>query len=398
MDEKVKSALEGRIGQKITPAEAMRLAIQAGAYGTGQVSPNPLVGCTIVDSEHRLLAVGFHARVGGDHAEIHALKQLPDPSHLTGAHVYVTLEPCAHQGRTPSCARTLAPLKPAAVTYAVKDPNPLVSGKGAAILREAGVETLALSEREDIPVEEREKLIVEAEELAEIFLHNQRAREPFVAIKIASSLDGQMALANGESQWITGESARLHSHAIRARYDAVLIGAGTFIADNPSLNVRHPEFNGLRANKAIVLDPRGRFIGAMADANLFKVRPKENVFVVTSPEVKTPKEFAGTHLVCPLIADHEFDLPDLLKALRAHDVHSVMIEGGAATIGAFLKAGKVQRLHAYVAPILIGARNGMAWTRHFEIPELARAVRLHHVRHEKVGEDLYWTGRFTPAH
>lgn len=392
MDEKVKTATEGRIGQKITPAEAMRLALQAGANGFGQVSPNPLVGCTIVDGDHRLLATGFHARIGEDHAEINALKKLSDPKQISGAHVYVTLEPCAHQGRTPSCARTLAPLKPASVTYAVEDPNPLVSGKGAEILREAGIEVHSLAERVDIPVEERECLIVEAEELAEIFLHNQRAREPFIAVKIASSLDGQMALANGESKWITGEQARLHSHSIRARYDAVLIGAGTFLADNPSLNVRHPELTGLRANKAIVLDPRGRLIGSMSESNLFKARPKENVFVVTAPEVSIPKAFVGTHLTCSLKAEHEFDLPSLFSALRSHDVHSVMIEGGAATIGTFLKAGKVQRLHAYVAPLLIGAGNGMAWTRNFEIPELARAVRLTQVRHEKIGDDLYWTG------
>lgn len=387
------SAIEGRIGQKITPAEAMRLAVEAGALGVGEVSPNPLVGCTIVDDEHRLLAVGFHARIGGDHAEVNALKKLNDPKQLAGAHVYVTLEPCAHQGRTPSCARTLAPLKPASVTYAVEDPNPLVSGKGAQILREAGVEVHALSERADIPENERDELIREAEELAEIFLHNQRAREPFIAVKIASSLDGQMALANGESKWITGDKARLHSHTIRARYDAVLVGTGTFLTDNPSLNVRHPDFTGLRPNKAVVLDPRGRAFGAMTGSNLFKARPKENVLVVTAPEVEAPTEFSGTHITCPLKAEREFDLPALFAGLKEHDVHSVMIEGGAATIGAFLRAGKVQRVHAYVAPILIGAGNGMAWTGYFAIPKLACAVRLRNVRHEQIGEDLYVTGR-----
>ncbi|MES2962809.1 MAG: bifunctional diaminohydroxyphosphoribosylaminopyrimidine deaminase/5-amino-6-(5-phosphoribosylamino)uracil reductase RibD [Bdellovibrionota bacterium] len=142
--------MEPTVGQLLTPSQAMRLAIRQGTKGVGYVSPNPLVGCTIVDREHRLLAVGHHAMVGGDHAEVAALKKLKSPEDLGGCHVYVSLEPCAHQGRTPSCAMTLALLKPASITYAVEDPNPLVAGRGAAILREAGIRVDLLANRTDI--------------------------------------------------------------------------------------------------------------------------------------------------------------------------------------------------------------------------------------------------------
>lgn len=383
--------IAARVGETLSPQDAMRLAIQEGQKGAGYVSPNPLVGCVIVDREHKLLASGYHARLGGDHAEVDVLKKLSDQSLAAGAHVYVTLEPCAHHGRTPPCARTLAPLRLASVTYAVEDPNPLVSGRGAAILREAGVETHLLSKREDISLTDRNELTQDAEELAEIFLHNQRQGEPFVAVKIATSLDGQMALANGESQWITSEASRQHAHTVRARYDAVLIGAGTFLADHPSLNIRHPDFSNV-TNRAVVLDPGGRALKQASEANLFKVRPHGNVFFVTSTDVTPDSSFKGVHLKCDLSAEHQFNPATLLALLKKNEIHSIMIEGGAATIGAWINAGKVCRLHMYMAPLLIGAQNGLAWSRGFGVAKLSVAKKLRNVRREEIGDDLYCTG------
>ncbi|MES2857221.1 MAG: bifunctional diaminohydroxyphosphoribosylaminopyrimidine deaminase/5-amino-6-(5-phosphoribosylamino)uracil reductase RibD, partial [Bdellovibrionota bacterium] len=193
-------------GQVVTPSRAMRLALEEARLGWGFVSPNPLVGCAIVDKDHRLLGVGFHERVGADHAEISALKAVGDNSKINGAHIYVTLEPCAHQGRTGSCAQALAPLKPASVTYAVEDPNPLVAGKGAAVLLEAGVRCEHISQRADIP--DRRELELLAEKLAEVFLHNHRTKEPFIGLKVATSTDGMMASSSGEPRWLTGAESR----------------------------------------------------------------------------------------------------------------------------------------------------------------------------------------------
>lgn len=370
----------------------MRLAIREGQRGEGFVVPNPLVGCAIVDREHRLLSLGHHARVGQDHAEVDALKKLRDPSLIEGAHVYVTLEPCAHQGRTPSCARTLVPLKPASVTYAVEDPNPLVAGKGAEILREAGIVTQKFSERRDVDATERDEIEAQAEELAEIFLHNFRAKLPFVAVKIASSLDGQMGLRSGESKWITGEAARTRVQLIRAKYDAVLVGRGTYVADDPSLNVRHDSFPGFQ-NKAVVLDPRGATLATLSQSNLLKVRPPENVFVVVGESTKIEAGVKVGIVRAKTTDAGEFDLRSVLASLKSAGLTSILVEGGALTIGAFMGAREVQRLHLFLAPSLIGGAQGLSWSSGFGVRTLADKFQLTRSRVEWTGEDLYWTAR-----
>lgn len=374
----------------------MRLAIQEAQRGTGLVSPNPLVGCTILDRDHRFLSVGFHRRVGFDHAEIDALKQISDRALMEGAHVFVTLEPCAHQGRTPSCAKTLAPFKLGSLTYAVEDPNPLVAGKGAAILREAGVQVRLLSEREDLSLEDRTELREQAEDLAEIFLHNMRTNEPFIAVKVATTLDGKMALTSGESKWITGERAREYVHLLRARYDAVAIGRNTFVADDPSLNVRHASFPEF-ANKAIVFDPYGKTLSAMAASNLLKVRGPESVYVIVGEgySVSNP---AGVQLIAvPHSEAAGFAFPEILSALRSRGFQSVMIEGGAQTFGAFFIHEKVQRLHLFQAPKLLGGRHGIAWSAHFGVERMDHQLHLERPERQEFGDDLYWTGRIRYA-
>lgn len=380
------------MAEKITAARAMRLAIEEGRKGTGFVAPNPLVGCTILDRNFRLLAVGYHRRVGFDHAEIDALKKIEDRSLLQGAHVFVTLEPCAHQGRTPSCARTLAPLGIASLTYAVEDPNPLVAGKGAQILREAGVQVSLLSERTDLDADEARLLTAEAEELAEIFLHNMRAKEPFVAVKVASTLDGKMALASGESKWITGESSREHVHFLRAGYDAVLVGRQTVMADDPSLNVRHRDFPGF-SNKAVILDPRGQTLVHLSKSNLLKVRDPESVFVVVSDQTEVSNPLGVRIIRVAMQQPNSFDVKALLQSLKVEGLSSVMIEGGAHAVGAFFSARKVQRLHLFIAPTLLGGRSGLSWSQHFGVEKMADRIRLNDSKRREFGSDLYWTAR-----
>ena len=394
----IPNVVQPSVGEILTPTQAMALAIQEAKKGAGHVSPNPLVGCTIVDSEHRFLAVGFHHKLGGDHAEIEALNLLSSPESLNGSHVYVTLEPCAHAGRTPSCAKTFAKLKPASVTYAVSDPNP-VAQHGAEILESAGVRTSLLEQSTGFPIEERLELTLQAKEVAEIFLHNMLSREPFVAIKVASTLDGCMALSSGESKWITGEPAREHTHLLRARYDAVLIGRNTFVADNPSLNVRHEQFPNFE-NRVVLLDPQGRTLAALSKSNLLKVRLPQNLFVAIRRGLD-PKELAqapeGVRLLeidgPPGAPDQEaFDVKELLNALHAVGIYSVMVEGGAQTFATFFAGRSVQRLHLFEAPVLIGGKHGLGWSSQFGVDQMAHRMKLQRVRRKFFGEDLYTTG------
>lgn len=376
----------------VTSAQAMAIAIHEGRKGAGFVAPNPLVGCVLLDRNRNLLATGYHHRVGDAHAEIDALQKLSSPSLLEGGHVYVTLEPCAHEGRTGSCARALAPLKPASVTYAVEDPNPLVAGQGAAILRAAGIDCELLLKRTDLSAHEAQKLTEDAEDLAEIFLHNFRAKEPFVAAKVASSLDGKLAYRSGESKWITGEAARDHVHLLRARYDAIAVGRNTFQVDDPSLNVRHSSYPDFK-NKAVLFDPSGATFGALAKSNLLKVRDPSSVLVVTDAKTSTTNPAGVRVLKVPSHEKGGFVIDELLAALKAEGVTSLLLEGGAGTYGSFFRARKVRRLHVYLAPILMGGEGGVSWSSHFGGTSMKDSLTLSRIERLSLGRDEYWTGR-----
>ncbi|HMN67835.1 MAG TPA: bifunctional diaminohydroxyphosphoribosylaminopyrimidine deaminase/5-amino-6-(5-phosphoribosylamino)uracil reductase RibD [Bdellovibrionales bacterium] len=361
----------------LLPLEAMRLAIQEGKKGAGFVSPNPLVGCVILDRERRLLAKGHHARVGQDHAEAAALREIEDPNRLDGAHVYVTLEPCAHEGRTASCAKALARLPIASVTYGLQDPNPLVSGKGAEILRSAGKRVDLFADLQD-----------ELEELAEIFLLNQRRARPFVALKVASTLDGRVAMHDGTSRWITGEASRDHVHYLRGCYDAVLTGVGTFLRDDPRLNSRHGLF-AAREGKVVLLDPEGESFSALGKSGLSSVYKPENMFIVTGQGVSAPP--VGRQIVATDRGDRDFDLPGLLMVLREEGINSVFVEAGPLTASSFLRAQLVDRLYLYLAPKLMG--DGLSWSSALKVRTLDLAPSLKNPRWEGFGQDMMVTGR-----
>lgn len=354
------------------------MAVQEGKKGAGYVSPNPLVGCVILDRESRLLAKGYHARVGQAHAEVNALNEVEDPNRLDGAHVFVTLEPCAHEGRTPSCAKALAKLPIASVTYGLQDPNPLVSGQGAAILHAAGIKVELFPGLEE-----------ELEELAEIFLTNMRLQRPFVAVKVASSLDGKIALQDGTSQWITGKEAREHVHYLRGCYDAVVTGMGTFERDNPRLDARHAMFAG-KKHKVVLLDPQGRSFATLKKSNLASVRAPEDLIVVTGPLGLTAP--FGRHLEIP-DRDGSFDMAALMTALFAEGLRSLFVESGAYTASSFLRSGLTDRLYVFMAPKVLG--EGLGWTSGFSIGSLAHAPVMKNARAERFGQDFLITGRLS---
>ncbi len=361
---------------QVTALAAMQLAIAEAKKGAGFVSPNPLVGCVILDSNRQFLASGYHARIGEAHAEVHALSQIQDMEKLKGAHLYVTLEPCAHVGRTPSCAKTLAQLPIESVTYGLKDPNPLVSGKGAEILRAAGIRT-------DLFV----GLETELEELCEIFLLNMRKRRPFVALKVASTLDGKVAMTDGTSQWITGTSARTHVQTLRGIYDAVLVGAGTCLRDNPRLNSRDPRFL-TSPQRLVILDPKGQTVEKLQESALYSVRQPENIFLVTGPSVVV--DAPVRHFSMPAPGGH-FAIEAVLGRLYDEGMRSIFIEGGPYTYGSFLSQQLIDRVYLFLAPRILG--EGLSWPQNFESKSLDVALGLENLRTELFGDDLLVTGR-----
>lgn len=367
----------------LSKLEAMQMALKEARRGEGFVSPNPLVGCVILDRGGRLLARGYHARVGGDHAEIHAVKQVKDPELLDGAQVFVTLEPCAHEGRTPSCAKALGLLPIRSVTYGITDPNPLVAGQGAEILLRAGKE-----------VHRFDELKAECEELAEIFLANIRYGRPFVALKIASSLDGQIALSGGQSQWITGEAARHEVYYRRGCYDAVLTGVGTFLHDDPRLDARDPHFEN-RPNRVVLLDPEGKSLGTLKDSKLWSVRRPEEIFLVTGLKVKS--SLPVQQITLPLNEKGSFDLSELLSRLQSLGIFSVWVESGGETASQFLNAGLVDRLFLFQAPKILG--RGKSWTSGLQFGDLESVIQLENLSIRSFGEDVLLSARpkFSPA-
>ena len=222
--------------------------------------------------------------------------------------------------------------------------------------------------------------------------YNQRAKSPFVAVKVASSLDGHLALQSGESKWLTGEIARQHAHSIRARYDAVGVGVKTFLTDDPSLNVRHTEFPDLK-NRAVVFDPNARGLQFLDGKNLLKVRSADSIFWVVDCGVQELRNPNGVHIIRAKMTDSGIEIEDLLKQLARDGITSLMLEGGAHAISSFFAARKVQRLHLYQAPVIFGGAYALSWSSGFGIRSMADRIRLTHQERSVLGEDSYLTGR-----
>ena len=355
---------------------ALALA-ERGRYG---VPPNPLVGAVVV-RRGQVVGEGYHRRAGGSHAEIAALAQAG--ARARGADLYLTLEPCVHHGRTPPCAPRVIASGVRRVVVAATDPNPLVSGRGVRALRDAGVEVVlaAAPQRRN------------AEEQNAKFRAFMETGRPLVLAKWASTLDGRIASAKGESRWITGEAARRRALLLREEYDAVLLGAGTVAADDPRLTRRLGRA-GKRPHWRIVLDGRLR----LPETARVLRGPGERVVATAAPDsLPRARRLAARgirvwSLPASSRARGRVDLPRLLRTLAGHGVTSLMVEGGAETLGGFFRAGLVDRVAVFLAPrILGGARaTGAVGGSGFA---LADAPGLEGLRVERVGEDLLVTGR-----
>lgn len=355
-------------GDILSIDQAMQLAIQVAKQGAPFVSPNPLVGCVVLSSDFKLMASGYHKKYGTDHAEVDALKQLSSDQ-IQNSIFVVTLEPCAHEGKTPSCAKTLSKLPLQKVIYGLIDPNPLVSGQGAAILKAAGIQA---DEYQGVL---KNKLY----DLAEVFLKNYNSKKTFVALKVATSLDGQIALKTGESQWITTEKSREKVHELRSWYDAILVGRNTIVTDNPSLNVRHPFIQ--KENIIIIIDPQGTLLKQIQEGRDFKflkIHSKENI--IFAVQKKMDSSFTTVLFQ---------DLNDLLNQLFKLKIYSIFIEGGAKTYSEFIKNNLVDRYYVFMNMSLIGSQNGLSWTQNFSISQLKEKTELKIDEQQLFGQDLF---------
>ncbi|AEB44131.1 bifunctional diaminohydroxyphosphoribosylaminopyrimidine deaminase/5-amino-6-(5-phosphoribosylamino)uracil reductase RibD [Micromonospora maris] len=335
--------------------EAMRRAIELAARGLGTTSPNPVVGCVLLDADGEVVGEGFHAYAGGPHAEIVALAQAGHRA--KGGTAVVTLEPCDHTGRTGPCSDALVQAQVARVVIAVPDPTPVAAG-GAATLRAAGI-------RVDLGVR-----ATEAENGNVAWLTAMRRGWPYVIWKYAATLDGRSAAADGTSMWITSEAARMDVHALRATVDAVIVGVGTVLADDPRLTVRNLRDGSLaiRQPLRVVVDSAGR---TPLDAQIRDAAAR--TWIATAAEVG-----AGP--------DGGVDLPALLAALHAKGVRAVLLEGGPKLAGAFLAAGLVDRVVGYLAPRLLGA--GPAALVDAGVTTIAEAIDLEITDVTQIGPDL----------
>ena len=350
--------------------EYMRRAIALARRGIPWASPNPLVGAVIV-KDGRIIGEGYHARCGELHAERNALAACTESPE--GATVYVTLEPCCHQGRTPPCTEALIAARVARVVIGSRDPNEKVSGKGAAQLREHGIAV------------EEDFLRAECDALNPIFFHYITTKTPFVAVKYAMTADGKLATAAGASQWITGEAARAHVHGLRSRYRAILVGIGTVLSDDPRLNCRA---EGGRDPIRVVCDSRLRI---PLDCQICRTAQEQQTIVVCAvehAEKRAALEKLGVEVLCLPGSDGRVDLPALMGALGAREIDSVLIEGGSAIHWSALQSGIVRRVYAYVGAQIFGGDGAKGPVGGPGVAAVADSFRLSAPRVETFGADV----------
>lgn len=356
----------------MTDDDHMAHALRLAARGLGNVWPNPAVGCVLV-RDGVVVGRGWTQPGGRPHAEVRALQQAGLAAE--GATAYVTLEPCAHHGHTAPCADALISARVARVVTALTDPDPRVSGKGHELLRAAGI---AVTEGVRAP---------DASRLNAGFLKRVTRGLPFVTLKLAATLDGRIATATGESRWITGPQARRKVHALRMSHDAVMVGAGTVLADDPDLTVR--DLGAAHQPLRIILD---RMLRHAPHSRLGRTAGSHPVWILHGPEAGTAARTAWTATGATLIetaeADGHLDLAAALAALAARGVTRILSEGGSSVAAALVKAGLVDDLALFSGAVLIGS-DGHPALGLLQSGPLAQALRPRLRESQVLGPDLY---------
>ncbi len=348
--------------------EYMARALALAEEGRGRTSPNPMVGCVIV-RDGQVVGEGRHREAGAPHAEANAVAALQGQS-LEGATVYLNLEPCTHQGKTPPCVELFLERKPARVLVAMQDPNPKVSGGGVDRLRDAGIAVEVGLMRE------------EALRLNEVFVKFITTGRPFVIAKCAMTLDGKIATHTGHSRWVTGETARARVHALRNQVDAILVGSRTVMIDDPSLTTRLPEQEHGRDPVRIVLDAT-----AYLDAGrrVFHLESQAPTWVAVSE----PRPYPGAGQVIEVPSGNGgVDMAALMDELGKRGIASLLIEGGGATHASAFEAGVVDKVCFFIAPKIIGGRDAVTPVEGDGLDKMDQAIQLENMVADAVGEDL----------
>ena len=357
----------------------MRRLFKLAATKKGISNPNPVVAAAVVKDEH-VIGIGVHDQYGTPHAEALAIKAAT--GNTQGSKIYVTLEPCTHWGKNPPCVDLIRDAGITEVVFAITDPNPKVR-KSAAQDR---LNAAGISVRHGILQEE-------AKQLNEVFFKNQTMNLPFVLGKYAMSLDGKIALANGESKYLTGEKARKDVHKLRREVDGILVGIGTVLKDDPCLNVRFGLLKGGYKNpKKIILDSQLRI---SETAKLFEKTEKKNIFIITSLSAQNPIiEKKATVLRFPIEQKSLSFWPFLLKTLYEHGIKSLMIEGGSTVLTSAIEADIIDKLIVYTAPKLLVGRNAMSPIVGQDFSDLSEAKIVSDLSVKKLGHDIRITAYF----
>ena len=356
----------------------MEQALSLAKLAVGQVSPNPAVGAVLVKN-NTVVGQGYTQPPGGDHAEIQALKQAS--TEARGSVMYVTLEPCCHYGRTPPCTKAVIAAGITEVYMAMIDPNPLVAGKGKRELEAAGIKT-HLGEHEP-----------EAAEINEAYVKYITTGVPFVTAKFAISLDGKIATRSGDSKWISSAESRKYVHSLRYVNDAIMAGVNTVLTDNPHLTIRCHGRGGTAHKQPlrVIVDGRGR---TPLTAQVFN-EPGKTVLALgrkAKPEEKTAFAGVGAELLELPSPGGRVDLEKLLKALGKREVTSVLVEGGGRLFGSLFDCGLVDRVIAFIAPVIIGGEGAITAVGGEGADRMVDSLRLERVKVERFGEDLMVSG------
>lgn len=359
--------------------EYMRRALELARKGEGHTSPNPMVGCVVV-KDGRIISEGYHEKYGEFHAERNALTRCTEDT--AGADLYVTLEPCCHQGKTPPCTDIIIEKKIARVFVGSMDSNPLVAGKGVQILRDHGIYV------------ETGILDAECRKLNEVFYHYIATKTPFVVMKYAMTLDGKIACATGDSKWVTGEIARTQVHRMRGRYRGIMVGIGTVLADDPMLNCR---VEGGVDPVRIICDSN---LHIPIESQIVKTASDIETIVACSQEaleserkqekIRRLKE-AGIQIIGTEGA-HGVNLVELMKKLGGQNIDSILLEGGGTLNASALEDGIVNKVYAYIAGKLIGGMDARSPVEGMGIDRMADAITLQNMEIEKLGDDFCIVG------
>ncbi len=357
----------------------MSRALELAEQGRGRVEPNPVVGCVLV-REGKVVAEGFHQEFGGPHAEVAALSAAGE--HAAGATMYVTLEPCCHHGKTPPCTDAIVRAGIRRVVVALRDPNPVVAGKGIEALKRAGVVVR-------VGVLEEAARRVNAPYLKLI-----TRGIPYVHAKWAMSLDGKIATVTRRSKWISSEESRKLAHELRGRMDAIIVGINTVFADDPLLMARPP---GPRTPVRVVLDSFARL---PLESQLIRTRDQSPVVVAVGPDAPEDRIRRLEEVGCECLRLSQRDLAvralELLRCLGERRMTHVLVEGGAEVLGSFFRAGEVDEVHVFVAPKVLGGAAALTAVGGPGFAELHSAPRYEYDLVRRVGEDLYVHGRRAP--